>query len=103
MRPPLSCSLEDSMLAPEKPDGDPGWASYFLSKVHPVYLVDPCSVGRSAPITPVDLMPTPSTQLTELAFTAPELSNKYYQAKFHTQWPGVGTFAAELELKLTSP
>lgn len=25
----------------------------------------------------------------ERAFTAPERYSKYYQARFHTQWPGV--------------
>lgn len=72
-----------------KPDGGRGWASFFLDRGYQVYILDAWSVGRSGPQPP----PSPSGGFTlegaQQAFTAPERYNKYYQAKFHTQWPGV--------------
>lgn len=75
-----------------KPDNGTGWASYFLNQGFEVFIVDEWSVGRSGPestaYTSTDGAGA-SYQLAELAFSAPQLYNKYYQAKFHTQWPGV--------------
>lgn len=75
-----------------KPDNGTGWASYFLNQGFEVFIVDEWSVGRSGPgstaYTSTDGS-GPSYELAELAFSAPQLYNKYYQARFHTQWPGV--------------
>ena len=74
-----------------KPDGDAGWASWFLNRGHAVYLIDTYSVGRSS-VSPSPLLtPVPPTEQAESSFTAPEKSTlaKYYQKKFHNQWPGV--------------
>lgn len=75
-----------------KPDNGTGWASYFLTQGFEVFIVDEWNVGRSGAdstaYTSTD-GPGPSYELAELAFTAPQLYNRYYQARFHTQWPGV--------------
>ena len=72
-----------------KPDGDPGWASYFLKLGYLVYIIDIWSVGRSSAEQLPPLFPGSTVESAQLGFTAPELYNKYYQARFHTQWPGV--------------
>lgn len=77
-----------------KPDGNPGWASYMLNKGYEVYIVDQWSVGRSSPDdvnVAQPLVATATVELAEVAFTAPELYRNYYQAQYHTQWPGNGT------------
>ena len=75
-----------------KPDNGTGWASYYLNQGFEVFIVDEWSVGRSGPestaYTSTDGSGA-SYELAELAFSAPQLYNKYYQARFHTQWPGV--------------
>ena len=74
-----------------KPDGNRGWASYLLQKGYEVYLVDQWGVGRSSK-NDLDVAPSilgGGVRLAEVAFTAPERFNNYYQARFHTQWPGV--------------
>lgn len=75
-----------------KPDGNRGWASYMLEKGYEVYIIDQWSVGRSSATNlsaTQQLILGGTAELAELAFTAPELHHKYYQAQFHTQWPGV--------------
>ena len=72
-----------------KPDNGTGWASYFLHQGFEVFIVDEWSVGRSGPESTSTDGPGPSYELAEVAFSAPQLYNKYYQARFHTQWPGV--------------
>ena len=74
-----------------KPDGGQGWASYFLNKGYEVYIIDIWSVGRSIDSTLPDYRVSATTELSERAFSAPELSKKYYQSRYHTQWPGNGT------------
>lgn len=77
-----------------KPDGNPGWASYMLNRGYEVYIIDQWSVGRSSPDDLSDAQPLlagGTVELAEVAFTAPELYHNYYQAQFHTQWPGNGT------------
>ena len=75
-----------------KPDNGTGWASYFLNQGFEIFIVDEWSVGRSGrestAYTSTD-GPGASYELAELAFSAPQLYNKYYQARFHSQWPGV--------------
>jgi len=77
-----------------KPDGNRGWASYMLEKGYEVYIIDQWSVGRSSATNVSAGQPLilgGSVELAELAFTAPELYHKYYQAQFHTQWPSVSS------------
>lgn len=78
-----------------KPDGNRGWASYFLEKGYEVFIVDIWGTGRSNPSSLPPLFSTFSVELVELAFTAPEVYKKYYQAKLHTQWPGVGDSSSQ--------
>lgn len=72
-----------------KPDGNRGWASYFLDQGYEVFIVDITSVGRSTSREIPALLPGISIENAQRAFTAPELLKDYYQARFHTQWPGV--------------
>ena len=64
----------------------------MLDKGYEVYIIDQWNVGRSSAS---DLSATQpviaggTVELAQLAYTAPELYHKYYQAQFHTQWPGV--------------
>ncbi|KAL8629573.1 hypothetical protein Q9189_004699 [Teloschistes chrysophthalmus] len=76
-----------------KPDGGRGWASYMLDEGYEVYIVDQWSVGRSSKtnLDAAALSPGSSVETAEIAFTAPERYNFYFQARFHTQWPGNGT------------
>jgi pimeloyl-ACP methyl ester carboxylesterase len=73
------------------PDGREGWAQFFLRRGYAVYVVDQPGRGRAAyeaaaygPLTPLN----PET--TERQFAAPERSNRWPQARLHTQWPGAG-------------
>ncbi|KFH46640.1 hypothetical protein ACRE_024880 [Hapsidospora chrysogenum ATCC 11550] len=77
----------------DTPDGRPGWASYFISKGHTVYLSDQPSRGRSfwypgeegniGYIGPPDAV---SDIFTDVSNNG----NQWPQAKLHTQWPGTG-------------
>jgi len=76
-----------------RPDGAPGWVSYFLQEGYKVYLVDRPGHGRS-PFHP-DLhgaFPQRAAAYTglERQFTAPEKAPMPYgpEAQLHTQWPG---------------
>jgi pimeloyl-ACP methyl ester carboxylesterase len=75
-----------------KPDDNPGWASYFLSQGYVVYILDQTSRGRSpwlpSPINNSTTLGTVSAEVIEQRFTAPELHNTYPHAGLHTQWPG---------------
>ncbi len=73
-----------------KPDAGRGWASFWLDRGYQVYIVDEWSVGRSAAAAATTRGAGGTLEGAEEAFTAPELYNKYYQARFHFQWPGVG-------------
>ena len=75
-----------------KPDGKPGWASHFLGQGYTVYIVDWYSTGRSADTSLPMLLGASPVELVEKGFTAPENYKQYYQAQFHTQWPGVSHF-----------
>ncbi|KAI8625121.1 Alpha/Beta hydrolase protein [Xylariaceae sp. FL1651] len=76
-----------------KPDGKPGWASYFLSQGFECYLVDLPFRGRS-PWHPDDgeLITYPAEALQRL-FT---VGGNWPQAKLHTQWPGTGAIGDQV-------
>jgi len=64
----------------------------MLDKGYEVYIIDQWSVGRSSATNVSAAQPLifgGTAELVELGFTAPEQYHKYYQAQFHTQWPGV--------------
>ncbi|KAI0386893.1 alpha/beta-hydrolase [Hypomontagnella monticulosa] len=73
-----------------KPDGQPGWASYFLSQGYECYLVDLPNCGRS-PWNPNSgkMIAYPAESI-ETMFTACQDLGTWPQAKLHTQWPGIG-------------
>ncbi|KAL5327580.1 hypothetical protein ACEPPN_005281 [Leptodophora sp. 'Broadleaf-Isolate-01'] len=74
-----------------KPDGNPGWASFFLKKGYEVYIIDQTERGRSAwnPAGGTS-MSTYTAEIIESRFTASREYNLWPQAQLHTQWPGPG-------------
>ncbi|GAW23505.1 hypothetical protein ANO14919_130640 [Xylariales sp. No.14919] len=73
-----------------KPDGSPGWASYFLSQGFECYLVDLPFRGRS-PWHPDDgELITFTAATVQRLFAAGREYGTWPQAKLHTQWPGTG-------------
>lgn len=74
-----------------KPDGQPGWASYFLSQGFECYLVDLPFRGRSPwhPESGAAMVDYPAESLQTL-FTACNVFGTWPQARLHTQWPGRG-------------
>jgi pimeloyl-ACP methyl ester carboxylesterase len=83
----------------DKPDGNPGWAAYFLKQGYHVYLVDLPGVGRSGkhPSSTggnVAKLSSLTPQTVEQELTCPE-KYPWHQASAwetvarHTQWPGV--------------
>lgn len=76
----------------DTPDGRPGWASYFISKGHTVYLSDQPARGRSfwfpghGSIGYIGSPDSVSDIFTDVAHNG----NQWPQAKLHTQWPGTG-------------
>jgi pimeloyl-ACP methyl ester carboxylesterase len=72
------------------PDGREGWAQYMLRQGYTVYVVDQPGRGRSALSSVYGKASVSSVATIEQRFTAPERSNMWPQAKFHTQWPGTG-------------
>jgi pimeloyl-ACP methyl ester carboxylesterase len=73
-----------------KPDGSPGWASYFGSIGYTVYILDQTCRGRSAWKPDSGNMSTYSAEIIQQRFTAPEKYQLWPQAALHTQWPGEG-------------
>ncbi|KAL8655172.1 MAG: hypothetical protein Q9210_001044 [Variospora velana] len=73
-----------------KPDGNPGWASFFTSHGYTVYIVDQTFRGRSPWKPGNETLATVSAECIEKRFTAPEDFNLWPQAPLHTQWPGPG-------------
>ncbi|QSZ29332.1 hypothetical protein DSL72_003846 [Monilinia vaccinii-corymbosi] len=74
------------------PDNRKGFASMFLDRGYQLYVVDQTSVGRG---TQEDLAGYPlrigsTSNISEVGFTAPEITNAYPQSQKHTQWPGTG-------------
>lgn len=72
-----------------KPDGGRGWASFFLDRGYQVYIPDAWAMGRSNGAADIQGVGGSTVEGAERAFTTPERYSKYYQARFHTQWPGV--------------
>lgn len=89
MAPPLKLnrSTQDWLT---KPDGDPGWADFFLSRGYDVYLVDLPYRARSAWEPTVDDVIVFPVEKIQERFTACKQYGMWPQAKFHTQWPGTG-------------
>ncbi|ORY57258.1 Alpha/Beta hydrolase protein [Pseudomassariella vexata] len=83
-----------------KPDGDPGWASFFLSRGYDLYIVDLPFRGRS-PWCPGNdqIVAYPAEQIQKM-FTACKQYELWPQAKLHTQWPGTGMMGDPLFDKL---
>ncbi|RYP93209.1 hypothetical protein DL770_000684 [Monosporascus sp. CRB-9-2] len=74
-----------------KPDGQPGWADYFLARGYECYLVDLPYQGRSpSPPTPPRDLRYFSTEVAAQRFTAPKDFGLWTQAALHTRWPGAG-------------
>ncbi|KAI1463876.1 alpha/beta-hydrolase [Daldinia caldariorum] len=73
-----------------KPDGQPGWASYFLSRGFECYLVDLPFCGRSPWHPGNGTMIALSAEGIQTMFTACRDLGTWPQAKLHTQWPGTG-------------
>ncbi|TQV96432.1 lipoprotein [Cordyceps javanica] len=82
-----------------KPDGDPGWASFFVGKGFHVYLVDLPGSGKSntltkEAITNTEINSIKASQI-EREITAPEVFNhisdpRWPTALKHDKWPGTG-------------
>jgi len=74
------------------PDGRPGWAHYFISKGHTVYLSDQPSRGRSFSLPgqgKLGSIGSPQT-VSDIFTNSQNNGNQWPQAKLHTQWPGTG-------------
>ncbi|KAM3085376.1 hypothetical protein ACMFMG_002456 [Clarireedia jacksonii] len=74
-----------------KPDGGPGWATYFLTHGYEVYIIDQTARGRSPwnPNGNTNLTIFPVQRIEE-RFTATQNFKIWPQASLHTQWPGTG-------------
>lgn len=81
--------LEQDWLT--KPDGQPGWASYFLSRGFECYLVDLPFRGRSPWHPGNGSMMDYAAESIQAMFTACKDLAAWPQAQLHTQWPGRGT------------
>lgn len=84
------CGAEPPQDWLTKPDGNAGWADYFLSLGYEVYLVDVPYRGRSAWDPTVDNVMGVSAEKVQKMFTACARYGTWPQAKLHTQWPGTG-------------
>ncbi|KAF7856346.1 hypothetical protein EAF04_009874 [Stromatinia cepivora] len=75
-----------------KPDGSPGWATYFLSHNYEIYILDQTARGRSAwnPNGNTTLISYPAERIMQ-RFTATEKYGLWPQARLHNQWPGNGS------------
>ncbi|KAM0344020.1 hypothetical protein ACHAPU_007923 [Fusarium lateritium] len=87
-----------------KPDGKPGWASFFLSKGFQVFIVDLPPSGRSNFFTPSHYIhrdvginsSSISARAVETSLTAPSMPREpnaplqYEKAGLHNRWPGTG-------------
>ncbi|XWW97834.1 hypothetical protein V2A60_005821 [Cordyceps javanica] len=76
------------------PDGRPGWAAYFLSRGHTVYLSDQPARGRSAwrPDDGPGSFGTigPPQVVADIFTDTARNGGQWPQAGLHTQWPGEG-------------
>ena len=76
----------------DTPDGRPGWASYFISKGHTVYLSDQPSRGRSFSFPGQETIGYigPPDSVSDIFTDVAHNGNQWPQARLHTQWPGTG-------------
>lgn len=76
----------------DTPDGRPGWASYFISKGHTVYLSDQPARGRSFWFPGQGTMGSIGSpdSVSDIFTDVANNGNQWPQAKLHTQWPGTG-------------
>ena len=75
----------------DTPDGRPGWASYFISKGHTVYLSDQPARGRSFWFPGQGTLTSLGPDVVSDIFTdLVHNGDQWPQAKLHTQWPGTG-------------
>lgn len=74
----------------DTPDGRPGWASFFLSKGHTVYLSDQPSRGRSFWLPGHGALGTIGSpdSVSDIFTDVANNGGQWPQAKLHTQWPG---------------
>ncbi|OAQ99963.1 hypothetical protein LLEC1_07666 [Akanthomyces lecanii] len=101
---PLDASgLTKQQIWLTKPNGDPGWASYFLSQGFQVYLVDLPGTGKSNNLSRVALDNTEIKSIKasqiERELTATERFNhvdnlRWPTALKHDKWPGVSPISA---------
>lgn len=76
----------------DTPDGRPGWASYFISRGHTVYLSDQPARGRSFSLPgegSIGSIGSPNS-VSDIFTDVASNGNQWPQAKLHTQWPGNG-------------
>lgn len=76
----------------DTPDGRPGWAAYFISKGHTVYLSDQPARGRSFWFPGQGIVATlgAPSGVSDLFTDVAHNGDQWPQAKLHTQWPGTG-------------
>ncbi|KAK8073644.1 hypothetical protein PG994_004543 [Apiospora phragmitis] len=73
-----------------KPDGNPGWSSFFLARGYEIYIVDVPFRGRIPWHPGNGNMIVFGAEQAQKTFTASERYDIWPQAKLHTQWPGSG-------------
>ncbi|KAK3381187.1 Alpha/Beta hydrolase protein [Podospora didyma] len=73
-----------------KPDGNPGWASFFLARGHECYLIDPAFRGRSpwSPSRNSKYHVFPAELVAKAWTTTTTTTSPLYSAQ--SQWPGTG-------------
>ncbi|KAK3935507.1 alpha/beta-hydrolase [Diplogelasinospora grovesii] len=78
-----------------KPDGEAGWASFFLARGYECYLIDQAFRGRSPWHPATGNYRVFSAETVQHVWTRPEdnlsSSSSWPGAKLHTQWTGSGT------------
>lgn len=73
-----------------KPDGDPGWLSYFINEGYECYIVDQTFRGRSPWQPGNGTLGVMSAERIQQYFTATAKYKLWPYAELHTQWPGSG-------------
>lgn len=79
-----------------KPDGNLGWASYFISHGYECFIIDQAFRARSAWFPGNGSMATYSAEMIQQRFTVPKKYGLWPQAALHTQWPGKGLMGDEI-------
>ena len=78
-----------------KPDGEPGWLSYFINQGYECYIIDQTFRGRSPWQPGNGTLAALSAERIQQYFTATAKYKLWPQAKLHTQWPGSGVMGDE--------